>query len=388
MSHKDELPCIVYEKAFDQSTKFRDVKLVQEFDDGTKKSRIIPVFSGEYGAEALLWVVSSFQKASAVLAYENADLFDNFDQCVSGVGETRWNNIAEGIEADERITAFFNSAIDEMIASLAGANAHNYLISYLTTQVTKPRNVMPNEHVVRVQEMITVANKLPGTEPRINDQQSKNIIFGTFIFAWRADYRRAKRDLGTDSLTDIVTYMTILKGLDARKDASAKKQKSPSGEDSNKQPGRGNWSKRSKRGGANSGGQKHKPQPHEDCLFHYGHKWSKCFDNPEGANFRGGRGRYSDFRGDCGGGSHGGGRGGGRRSYPGRGGRGHSSYPPSKPEQNYFIDRSGEAANNGVPSSYMGWMHPDEVENYHFDRPCPGNAKCSPNEYYCRNRLW
>mmetsp|Transcript_4626 Transcript_4626/g.8025 ORF Transcript_4626/g.8025 Transcript_4626/m.8025 type:complete len:250 (+) Transcript_4626:93-842(+) len=249
MSHRDELPCITYKKSFDQTVKFREVKLTRDFDNGTRKSRYIPVFTGEYGIEALLMVVTSFTKAASVLVFENAELFDNFDQCVSGVAETMWANIANNITAAERTTARFDSAVTELYTAIIGANARDALIAYLERGVLKPLEVMPNEHIARMQEMVRIANILPGTEPMITAQQEKNIIFASFPRSWRSDYRRAKGDLATDSLGEITHYMTILKGLETTTKQTNKKRKhEDEGSDESRNRGRGREQRRGKRG--------------------------------------------------------------------------------------------------------------------------------------------
>ena len=54
---------------------------------------------------------------------------------------------------------------------------------------------------------------LTGTEPTLNDQQRKNLIFETFPITWRQNYIRSGKSLQTDSLADIVQYMGNEKGF-------------------------------------------------------------------------------------------------------------------------------------------------------------------------------
>ena len=76
MSHSDELPCIVYDKTYSAEAKWDKVKLSQNFDDGSKRTRTVPVFDGEYGIEALLMVVNKFKKAAAHMEWTDDELFD------------------------------------------------------------------------------------------------------------------------------------------------------------------------------------------------------------------------------------------------------------------------------------------------------------------------
>lgn len=82
------MPCILYEKVFDSSDKLNEVKLIKVMNVGTKKSPTMPVWPGQYGVEALLMVISAFKKVSRALSIEGKELYENFDQCISGVGET------------------------------------------------------------------------------------------------------------------------------------------------------------------------------------------------------------------------------------------------------------------------------------------------------------
>lgn len=84
------------------------------------------------------------------------------------------------IDPMQRDLDHFNEAIKNVLQYLVSNEAKDTLISYMEMGVHKPRDVMPNEHVMHVQEMICVANKLPGSEQNITPQQERKIIFGSF----------------------------------------------------------------------------------------------------------------------------------------------------------------------------------------------------------------
>ena len=52
-------PCIEYESKF-QHSKLEKVELMQTWDNGTKSKKKCPVFTGENGIEALLYVEDRF----------------------------------------------------------------------------------------------------------------------------------------------------------------------------------------------------------------------------------------------------------------------------------------------------------------------------------------
>lgn len=159
-------------------------------------------------------VVNAFERASHALVYEDAKLFKNFEQCVSGISKMMWLNVTVGIATDQHTTERFNEAIEQMIWVVVGNK--DTLISHLENGIQKPCHVMLSKHMVRIQEMVRVPNKIQGTEPDINEQQEKNIIFATFPRAWHIYYRKAKGNLKTDSLAEITCYMMLLKGLEAK----------------------------------------------------------------------------------------------------------------------------------------------------------------------------
>ena len=84
------------------------VKLKQNYDDGTKKDKTCPQFTGKCGVECLLCIVERFQRCAACLDYtEGPELFDHFEEVLEDNAQDVWENLTTGIdEADQRPSSF------------------------------------------------------------------------------------------------------------------------------------------------------------------------------------------------------------------------------------------------------------------------------------------
>lgn len=91
-----------------------------------------------------------------------------------------WANIAKPIQVNKWTTARFNAAVQAFYVAMVGDNTCDNLISYLETGIDMPKWAMPNEHFAQMQDLIRMANILPGTEPKINKQQEKILFLARF----------------------------------------------------------------------------------------------------------------------------------------------------------------------------------------------------------------
>jgi hypothetical protein len=166
--------------------------------------------------------------------------------------------------------------------------ARDTMFKYLPT-CRKPRDTEPRTHVDRMEMLMRYSNVLPGTEPALNPQQKKNLIFETFPVKWRQNYIRAGKSVTTDSLADIVQYMSNEKGFaDVEEKTYKDKKRKPD------EQAKCNATKRIRGGGyvtnvtkkKSGNNNKGKPNPNNPCPWHSpGHKWRQCFDNPDGDSF-------------------------------------------------------------------------------------------------------
>ena len=74
---------------------FDAVKLEQLFNDGTKRTARVPVFTGKCHIEGLPCVEDKFRKACAKLSFATgAEMFDNFEEVIADTAEGEWENKA------------------------------------------------------------------------------------------------------------------------------------------------------------------------------------------------------------------------------------------------------------------------------------------------------
>ena len=77
--------------------------MTQTYQDGTTKKKKCPIFSGEYGIEALLFVEDRFNSICRQLQFtDGSELFDNFEESVSNKAESKWEVLTRNIPANLR----------------------------------------------------------------------------------------------------------------------------------------------------------------------------------------------------------------------------------------------------------------------------------------------
>ena len=137
------------------------------------------MFSGDHGIEFLLYVEDRFSSISRQLEFTTgAELFNNFEELMVNNTEERWENIVAPITDAQRTPIQFELAVDELLTHYCDHEARHVMFDYLRT-IQKPYQVEPQQHLDRMQTMIRYSNKLPGTEPELNEQQAKNNYFQT-----------------------------------------------------------------------------------------------------------------------------------------------------------------------------------------------------------------
>eukprot|EP00957_Ditylum_brightwellii_P057646 4371020-Ditylum_brightwellii.AAC.1 len=86
-------PCMKYEPTFKHSD-LETIKIKQEYDDGSSKTKTCPVFTGEEGIEGLLFMEERFRKIAHQLGYNTgAEFFDNFKNALADNAEMKWDNL-------------------------------------------------------------------------------------------------------------------------------------------------------------------------------------------------------------------------------------------------------------------------------------------------------
>jgi hypothetical protein len=292
------------------------VKLKQNFDDGTYREKKCPVFTGEHGIEALLYVEERFRKiASKTLLWTTgAELFDGFEEVLLDTALNNWEDLTSTIADVDKTPASFEATIQALYRKYVGAEARDIQFEHFRS-LKKPLKASILDHSSRMLTLARYGNKLPGIEPALNDEQIKKFIFQSFPALWQQQYIRSGQRVAGTPLADIIEFMSNEKLFADTQNAarmSDKKKPYQASEDTSKNKrktyGKKPYvpAKRSK--------EFHGIKPDTVCPIHGGHQWVKCFDNPNGDSFkpRGADGNRVS-----------GGRGRGRGGYTPNAGRGH-----------------------------------------------------------------
>ena len=104
-------PCIEYNSKFEHS-KLEKIELMQTWDCGTKSKKKCPVFTGEYGIKALLYVEDQSNSICRQLVItDEEELFDKFDKVLATQAENKWETITINVPVPQRAVARFRQAV-------------------------------------------------------------------------------------------------------------------------------------------------------------------------------------------------------------------------------------------------------------------------------------
>jgi hypothetical protein len=310
---------------YKNSLKHEDFETVKLYDEENARSKKCLVFSDEHGLEGLLFVEARFRKVAEQFGFDGPQLFTAFEEVLQGTALSNWEQLANDVDEEDRTEEVFNERMVQYYMDYCDKNARDTMYDYLK-KCRKPVGEEPRVHVRRLELLYSYSAKLPGIEELLTPDQIKRAIFRTFPESWQKQYVLAGKDLQVDSMQDVVTFMQNIK---AYADDDKGKKRTPE-----EHARFGNKNKKAhvehQKGNVRNNNQG-KVQPHDQCPFHFGHKWIDCFENSRGPNFRprnqpsgsnrGGRNQNNGpFRPNPGRGLNGG-RG---MAYNGRGGRGNN----------------------------------------------------------------
>ncbi|CAB9512510.1 hypothetical protein SEMRO_540_G162910.1 [Seminavis robusta] len=379
-------PCIVYAEEFDPSNCVQ-YKLENAAGDRSKK---VPIFTASYGVEGLFHVVDRFNKAAERMNFAIGDKWSTFEDVLDSVAQRKWNNLVQNIAAGARTNARFDQEIANFVHQYAGHDhPRDVLIKYIKSDdCLKPRKVDVSVHASRIETLCRYANRLRGQDTALTEDQIKVRVFEAFPHIWQNHYRRSRCELAEDSITQIVQYMNLCKGIaDEEETTRGKKRKASDTE-------------RVRGGGSNNKTDTKKKKTadaNDTCPVHGEHKWGDCSLNPKSRNYgmyqrnnynHGGRGggRFGGRGGsgyggrgfgrsdNMGRGSYGGrgfnGRGGGYNN-SGRGGYNDSGRGGGYESRYYQPSSMHYEQRDGQPGSRSGWTQP---ESHRFDVPSDRNG--------------
>ena len=172
-------PCIKHDSKFDHS-KLEKVELTQTWDDGTKTKKKCPVFSGDHGIEALLYVEDRFNSICRQLEIvDGGELFDNFAEVLTNQAKNKWETLTAGITVPQKTELRFKQTVKEFYLGYCDDDSRDTMFVYLR-KFTKPFSIAAGIHADRMEILIKYGNKLPGKEPEMTDDQKKGVIFESF----------------------------------------------------------------------------------------------------------------------------------------------------------------------------------------------------------------
>jgi hypothetical protein len=253
-------------------------------------------------------------------------MFDNFEEVLQDTALEKWETRMQNVAPADQTMEHFNQAIEECLLEHVAPLAKNCMIKHVK-EFGRPIYAKPQDHATRMETLVCCTNRLPGTEPNVTPQQTKNMIFGSFPVKWKQNWICAGKSLVTNTLAEQVQFMANEQSFADNKDKGKKKDgKGDKTKESYRNGGRGKGGRKrqDRKGGRGGCGGNHPdnkhskkgPDPEDECPVHGGHLWRKCNQNPRGDDYdpaRGG-GRDGQGRGNtnpgCGDYVRGGGRGG------------------------------------------------------------------------------
>ena len=381
--------CVKYESTLDV-TKMEIAKIEFVTAANTVRSKKTPIFAAKHGVEGLYHVIDKFNKNADKLGYAIGDKWANFDEVLDQEALSKWENQIQNIAPQARTAARYEQELGIFVGEYAeGIDPRDKMIKYIKTCM-KPFKKGNQEHANRMEVLIGIANRLQGTEPEIDNDNRKKIIFETFPSTWQDDFHKSGKTVATQELREIIAFMNICK-----KQADSLQERKPKRQKTDRIRGGGNQGNSGNTTKSNNSDRAPCPWPGHGR----GHTWADCSKNPASKNYTGdqpyvsrGRGQ-GQGRGFGGRGGRGFGRGFGRgrgnynngngssgRGYQysgqvgqgqqGTGGSYHSQQNNNQPNDNYFL--------NGQKSSNGNWN--DMFHQEQMNTPGPQNEyKSNPN---------
>ena len=269
-------PCVQYESQFDLS-KAITVKM-DKVENGQKRVKYFTQFTATMGVEGLIYVMDQFIKNATKLNFTTADKWNNFDEVLDPVAESKWTDQITNFAGQSRTEARFKTELDKLVQEHTGSdNPRDVLIQYLkSSSCKKPFSKTPQEHSNRMEVLILIINRLIGTEPKINDANKKKIIFESFRVDWQTDFKKSSNTVANSTLTEIISYMNLCKTVSDGKLENRKKRQRTDRIRGGGGPNNNN----------NNSNNRNRRQ-RQTCHLHPNstHSWDQCSLNPNSENF-------------------------------------------------------------------------------------------------------
>ena len=194
---------------------------------------------GEYVIEALLYVEERFRKiAVRTLSWTTGpELFNSFEEVLLDTALTNWEDLVAPIEEVDKTPEQFELTLQQLYRKYVGAEAQENQFEHFCT-LQKPLKSSTLDHSSRMLTLARYANKLPGNDPPLMEEQIKKCIFQSFPVLWQQQYIRSGQRVVNTPLSDIIEFMSneklfadtqhAIKNLDKKKPFHTKEDNSGS----------------------------------------------------------------------------------------------------------------------------------------------------------------
>lgn len=162
---------------------------------------------GSHGIEEILFVEEQFCKIARQLKYtQGRELFDNFEEILTELANTKWNTFTEQIVEADKTVDWFNEAVKEYYLKFVQSDAQDVSFTYLDS-IHKKVHTTVKDHATRYTNLYHYL-KLPGLEPERNADVMKVKMFKSFPQKWQQLFLRAGKSVADKSFESILNYMS------------------------------------------------------------------------------------------------------------------------------------------------------------------------------------
>ena len=200
---------IRYSSTF-KHTDLQEIKLSQIFDDDTTLKYTAHKYTGSEGIEAIIHCNTRFQRAATKLRWNGPEKFEHYDEIIEDDALDYWDNqiLPDYPNVIDQTLANFETALAAMVSNFCGGSkTRDHIIAYLESpECRKPKKTVVNQHIMRLQKIISVANSVEGTEDEIDDRKTRKIIFKSMPLVWQRNWSNAGKEIATCTIDEMKDY--------------------------------------------------------------------------------------------------------------------------------------------------------------------------------------
>eukprot|EP00548_Thalassiothrix_antarctica_P009995 CAMPEP_0194155092 /NCGR_PEP_ID=MMETSP0152-20130528/63145_1 /TAXON_ID=1049557 /ORGANISM="Thalassiothrix antarctica, Strain L6-D1" /LENGTH=182 /DNA_ID=CAMNT_0038861671 /DNA_START=86 /DNA_END=631 /DNA_ORIENTATION=+ len=177
-------PCITYSSKL-YISKIQKIKL-ENVIAGSLRKRGTLVFSSSNRMEGLLHVIDLFTKNASRIQLTNPQKWLIFENVLDKVAADKWTLQITGLTVHQKTVARFSQELDTFVQRYTGSrHPRDILLKFIeSSECEKPSSVDPEIHASHMEVLCSYASRLQGTEPDLNDLNTKKKLFESFMPVW------------------------------------------------------------------------------------------------------------------------------------------------------------------------------------------------------------